>query len=106
MDPGLQIRESSYPAELGAFDCYYNNMKLYLNPSTMQGKFVSIGLVDGSVISGGPAVFLPDHIKMENMLKIVRDNIALNGPKNLGLLIQALRSVPAYQNLASELNSK
>ena len=98
--------ETDHTAELEAFDCYYNNMKLYLNPSTMQGKFISAGLVDGSIIGGGGAVFLPDHMKMETMLKEVRGSIALNGPKNFGLLVQALSSVPAYRNLAGQLYSK
>lgn len=93
-------------AELKAFKCYYNNMKLYLNPSTMEGKFISVGLINGSIIGGGGAVFLPDHMKMEMMLKEVRDSIALNGPKNFGLLVQALKSVPSYRNLASQLYSK
>ena len=93
-----------YTAELEAFDCYYDNMKLYLNPSTMQGKFISAGLVDGSTIGGG--VFLPDHVKMETMLTQVRKNIGLNGPQNFGLLVQALNSVPSYRNLASQLYSK
>lgn len=93
-------------AELEAFDCYYNNMKLYLNPSTMQGKFISVGLVDGSIIGGGGAVFQPDHMKMETMLKEVRSGIGLNGPKNFDLLVQALSSVPNYRNLAAQLCSK
>ena len=95
-----------YTAELGAFDCYYNDMKLYLNPSTMQEKFMSVGLVDGSIIGGGEAVFLPDHVKIETMLSEVRSSIALNGPKNFGLLVKALYSVPSYQNLARQLLSK
>ena len=97
--------DPEYTAELGAFDCYYNNMKLYLNPSTMQGKFISSGLVDGSIIGGG-AVFLPDHMKMEMMLTQVRSSIALNGPKSFDLLVQALNNVPNYRNLAGQLNSK
>ena len=98
--------DPEYTAELGAFDCYYNNMKLYLNPSTMQGKFISVGLVNGNIIGGGASVFLPDHVKMETMLSEVRSSIALNGPKNFGLLVQALNSVPSYQNLAGQLYSK
>ena len=100
------LLEEKYAAELGAFDCYYNNMKLYLNPSNMQAKFISVGLVDGSIIGGGGAVFLPDHMKMEAMLKEVRNSIQLNGPENFGRLVRALNSVPAYQNLASQLYSK
>ena len=100
----LMAGETDRTAELEAFDCYYNNMKLYLNPSTMQGKFISAGLVDGSIIGGG--VFLPDHMKMETMLKDVRSSIALNGPKNFGMLVQVLSSVPAYRNLAGQLYSK
>lgn len=103
MDSGNQYEQDGCFAELGAFDNYYYNMQMYLNPSTMQAKFISVGLIDGS---GGGGVFLPDHIKMENMLQQVRNSIALNGPKYFGLLIQALRSVPAYQNLATEINSK
>jgi len=95
-----------YPAELETFDFYFEKMKLHLDPSTMQCKFMTVGLVDGSVIGGGASIFQPNQIKMENMLKIVRDNIALNGPKFFGLLIKALHSVPAYQNLANEMNSK
>ena len=94
------------PPELRAFDCYYENMKMYLNPSTMQSKFISVGLIDGGIIGGGWAVFQPDHMKMEIMLREVRNSIALNGAKSFGLLIQVLRSVPAYQSLASEINSK
>ncbi len=101
-----QLLEEKHAAELGAFDCYYNNMKLYLNPATMQGKFMAVGLVDGSIIGGGGAVFLPDHMKMEEMLKQVRDSIVLNGPENFGRLVKALNSVAAYQNLASQLYSK
>ena len=103
---GNQLPEEKQTAELGAFDCYYNNMKLYLNPATMQGKFMAVGLVDGSMIGGGGAVFLPDHIKMEMMLKQVRSSIAINGPENFGRLVKALNSVAAYQNLASQLYSK
>lgn len=100
------LAEDKYPAELGAFNYYFNNMKLYLNPSTMQGKLISLGLVDGSIIGGGAAVFLPDHIKMETMLIEVRRNIAVNGPKSFGLLIKAINSVGAYRNLAGEIASK
>lgn len=102
----VEVANHEISAELQAFDCYSGNMTLYLNPSTMQGKFISLGLVDGSIIGGGGAVFLPDHMKMESMLKEVRSRIAINGPKYLGLLMQALRSVTAYQNLANEINSK
>ena len=98
--------EEKFAAELGAFDFYYNSMKLCLNPSNMQEKFISIGLVDGSIIGGGGVVFQPDHIKMEAMLKEVRSSIQLNGPENFVRLVRALNSVPAQQNLASQLYSK
>lgn len=101
-----QLAEEKSSVELEAFDCYYNNMKLYLNPSTMQGKFISVGLVDGSIIGGGGAVFLPDHMKMETMLSSVRHSIALNGQENFDKLIRALNSVPSYRNLAIQLYSK
>ena len=103
---GTKLPEETVAAELTAFDSYLNSMQLYLNPTTMQGKFIALGLVDGATIGGGAAVFLPDHVKMETMLKQVRNHIVLNGPQNFGLLIRALNSVPAYQNLANEIYSK
>ena len=103
MASNLVLVEEKIAAKLGAFDCYYNVMKQYLNPSSMQEKFISVGLVDGSIIGGGEVVFQPDHIKMEAMLKEVRNSIQLNGPENFGRLVRALNSVPAHQNLASQL---
>jgi len=95
-----------YFAELGAFDYFYNNMKLYVSPSLIQGQFIKEGLVNAATTMGGMAVFLPDHAKMEEMLKQVRGNIALNGPISFGKLFRVFNSIPAYQKLAAELNSE
>ena len=98
--------EEKHATELRAFDCYMNKMTLYFNPSIMLGKLIAAGLVDGSVMGGGAAVFLPDNLKMQNMLNHVRNNIALNGPKSFELLIEAIKSVTAYRSLAGEMASK
>ena len=72
----------------------------------MLGKLIAAGLVDGSVMGGGAAVFLPDHLKMENILSHIRKDIALNGPKSFELLIEAIKSVTAYRSLPGEMTSK
>ena len=95
--------ETDHHADLRAFDFYYDKMKQHLDPSTMQGKFLSVGLINGNNISGGGATFLPNNLKMEMMLAEVRSSIVLNGPKNFDLLVQALGKVPIYGNLAREL---
>jgi len=95
-----------YFAELGAFDYFYNNMKLYVNPTSVQGRFIKEGLVNAETTMGGMAVFLPDHTKMETMLTGVRANIALNGPLSFGKLLRVFNSIPTYEKLANEMNSK
>ena len=95
-----------YFAELGAFDYFYNNMKLYVNPASVQGRFIKEGLVNAATTMGGIAVFLPDHAKMETMLTDVRGNIALNGPLSFGKLLRVFNSISTYEKLASEMNSK
>ena len=98
--------EKKHAAELGAFDFYYYNMKMYLNPAIMQGRFISAGLVDGGIIGGGGAMYQQDHEKMATALAEVRRSIALNGRKSFVLLVQVLNSVSTYKILASQLHGK
>lgn len=95
-----------YFAEIGAFDYFYNNMKLYVNPTSVQGRFIKEGLVSAATTMGGMAVFLPDHAKMEAMLTEIRANIALNGPLSFGKLLRVFNCISTYEKLANEMNSE
>lgn len=92
-------------AELGAFDYYFDTMKEHLDASTMKGKFIKAGLMDGSVIGKGGELFLPNDIQMEGILGHVRSNIGLNGPASFEKLVEVLRS-NNYQELANGLEGK
>ena len=94
-----------YFAELGAFDYFYDYMRLQVSPSLVQGQFIKERLVSADGI-GGMAIFLPDHAKMEEMLKQVKGSIVLNGPISFGKLCRVFNSIPLYQKLATDLNSK
>ena len=97
---------AKFTAELGAFDYYYIDMKQHLDHSRVQAMFISEGVVDGSVAEGGAAVFLPDStVKMPQLLIHVRNNIGLDGPTSFNKLVSALRKIPAYCNLANDLES-
>jgi len=91
--------------ELEAFDAFSDTMTLYVNPTVVQGKFIAAGLVDGSVVGGGMSLFMPDHAKMEIMLKQVRGNIKINGVKSFGQLVRVFNGIRTYEKLAMQLNS-
>ncbi|XP_065909069.1 probable serine/threonine-protein kinase irlA [Dysidea avara] len=97
-------RETS--PELEAFDAFSDTMTLYVNPTVVQGKFIAAGLVDGSVVGGGLSLFMPDHAKMEIMLKQVRSNIKINGVKSFGQLVRVFNGIRTYEKLAMQLNNK
>ena len=92
--------------ELQVFDQYYNTMMQHLDHSTVQGMFISGGLVSGSTLDGGAAVFLPGTIKMQQLLQDVRNSIVLNGPKSFRKMINLLRSNTTYCNLANNMEGK
>ena len=92
---------------LQVFDLYYNTMMQCLDHSTVQPMFISGGLVSGSTLDGGPAIFLPDTtVKMPQLLKHVRNSIKLNGPASFIKLVQLLKSNTTYCNLANDMESK
>ena len=93
-------------AELGAFDYFCNNMRLYVNPQLVQGRFIREGLIKAEANWGGMAVFLPDHAKMDAMLADIRANIALNGPLYFGKLLVVFKSISTYEKLAKDINSE
>ena len=91
--------------ELEAFDAFSDTMTLYVNPTVVQGKFIAAGLVDGSIVGGGMSLFMPDHAKMEIMLKQVRGNIKINGVKSFGQLVRVFNGIRTYEKLAMQLHS-
>ena len=97
---------AKFPAELGAFDYYYDTMRQHLDHSRVQAKFIAKGLVDGSVAEGGATVFLPGTtVQMPQLLTHVRKRIGLDGPTSFNKLVSALKEISAYCNLANDLES-
>jgi len=101
----MDLRDPEKSPELEAFDAFLNTMTLYVNPTVVQGKFIAAGLVDGSTVGGGMAVFLPDHAKMEAMLNQIRKNISIHGVKSFGQLVRVFNGIRTYEKLAMQLNS-
>ena len=89
-------------ASLRAFDHHYKHMTL-VNPKYVKDKFVSQGFFPNGDPFTGNAMFLPNHVKMEGMLKMIRDCIVLNGDDVFNQLIEVFHSEAMYSALGDAL---
>ena len=91
-------------AAVKAFDEYISVMQDYVDPFVFIPKCISCELLERDVSAfGGTALFLTNKLKMETVLKEIRNNISLNGVKKLRDLIELFHSEPIYNELANHL---
>ena len=106
IDTAVQEDPIRTNAALKAFDEYYSMMHQYVDVTMVTAKCVGYGVIpDRSPISGA-SVFLPDMMKMEMVLPLIRKNIALNGVKVFFKLVKVFQSMGYYIDLAKHLEGK
>ena len=95
------IGQERNPA-LRAFDHHYKHMKM-VNPRYVKDKFVSQHFFTNGDPYADNAAYLPNHVKMEGMLKMIRNSIALNGDFVFVHLIEVFHSIAMYAALGDKL---
>ena len=68
-------------------------------------KCVGYGVIPETSPITGASVFLPDHLKMDIVLPLIRENIVLNGKSVFLLMVKVLDSMGDYQELAKGYKS-
>lgn len=87
---------------LRAFDCHYDLMML-VNPRYVKDKFVAQDFFPNGDPYADNATFLPNEVKMEGMLKTIRNSIAVNGDYVFIQLIEVFHSEVMYAALGDKL---
>ena len=95
------IEQEKEPS-LRAFDHHYNLMML-VNPRYVKDKFVALDFFPNGDPYTDNATFLPNEVKMEGMLKTIRNSIAINGDYVFIQLIEVFHSEVMYAALGDKL---
>ena len=74
-----------------------------VNPRYVKDKFVSRDFFTNGDPYADNAAYLPNDVKMEGMLKMIRNSIALNGDFVFMQLIEVFHSVAMYAALGDKL---
>ena len=90
-------------AALKTFDEYYSLIHRYVDVTMVTSKCVGYGVIPERSPITGASVFLPDMMKMEMVLPLIRKNIALNGVKVFFRLVKVFQSMGYYTELAKHL---
>lgn len=92
-------------AALSTFDEYYNFIHDYVEIEMFTSKCVGYGVIHETSPITGASVFLPDNLKMNIVLPLIRRNIGLNGKSVFLLMVKVLNSMGNYRPLAKALES-
>lgn len=90
-------------AALAVFDEYYEFVHDYVEIEMFTSKCVGYGVIPETSPITGASVFLPDYLKMDIVLPLIRKNIALNGKSVFMKMIKVFDSMGAYCELAGQL---
>ena len=90
-------------AALKTFDEYYSMIHEYVDVTMMTSKCVGYGVIPERSPITGASLFLPDMMKMEMVLPLIRKNIALNGVKVFFKFVKVFQSMGYYTALATHL---
>ena len=103
--PATEIDPIDTQAALEAFDEYYDLTRDYVEVEMFTSKCVGYGVIPETSPITGASLFLPDHLKMDIVLPLIRNNIALNGKSIFHLMTRVLDSMGDYRQLASGFES-
>lgn len=92
-------------AALETFDEYYDLLHDYVEIGMFTSKCVGYGVIPETSPITGASVFLPDYLKMDIVLPLIRNNIGLNGKSVLLLMAKVLDSMGDYRQLAAAYES-
>ena len=105
--PATEIDPIDTRAALAAFDEYcdlmHNHVEVEVEMFT--SKCVGYGVIPETSPITGASVFLPDYLKMDIVLPLIRKNIGLNGKSIFLLMTRVLESMGEYRQLATEYKS-
>ena len=74
-----------------------------VNPQYVKDKFVALDFFVNGDPYADSAQYLPNEVKMEGMLKTIRNSIALNGDFVLLQIVEVFHSVAMYSALGDKL---
>ena len=94
---------SDTQAALKAFNAYRPQLQA-LDAPEVGKQLISYGLLRKGGTHSGEAIHLPNELKMTFSLPEIEQNISLNGPKVLLLLVTALSEIPSCAELSIQLN--
>jgi len=100
----LYVEHSNSPS-LDAFDQYYDLLML-VNPKRVKYKLISQGFFPNGDPFADEATYLPNHTKMEIILKEIRRCIGLTGEEMLHDFVTVLLSDSMYADLGGKLLGK
>ena len=94
---------SDTQAALKAFNAYRPQLQA-LDAPEVGKQLIRYGLSRKGGTHFGEAIHLPNELKMSFSLPEIEQNISLNGPKVLLLLVTALSEIPSCAELSTQLN--
>ena len=105
--PASEMDPIDTEAALAAFDEYSDLTREYVevNITMFTSKCVGYGVIPETSPITGASIFLPDSLKMDIVLPLIRNNIALNGKTIFHLMTRVLDSMGDYRQLARGFES-
>ena len=76
-----------------AFDEYYDLARDHVELELFTLNCVGFGVIAETSPFTGASVFLPQYLRMDNVLRLIRSNIALKGKSMLLLMIRILNKM-------------
>ena len=92
-------------AALEVFDEYYDYMHNNVEVDMFTSKCVGYGVIPEISPITGASIFLPDRLKMNIVLPMIRKNIALNGKPIFELMSRVFESMGEYHPLFIKIKS-
>ena len=103
--PATEVDPIDTQAALETFDEFYELTHDYVEVEMFTSKCVGYGVIPETSPITGASVFLPDYLKMEKVLPLIRKNIGLNGKSVFLLMVKVFDSMGNYQELAKGYKS-
>jgi len=103
--PATERDPTDTQAALETFDKYHHYIHDNVEVGMFTSKCVGYGVIPETSPITGASVFLPDYLKMDIVLPLIRNNIALNGKSVFIMMIKVFESMGDYRELATQLSS-
>ena len=88
--PATKVDPVNTQAALEAFDEYYDLARDHIEVEPFTMNCVGFGVIAEISPFTGASIFLPQYLRMDNVLRLIRSNIALNGKSTLLLMIRII----------------